>query len=396
MRPYIKGSLTVLATVLWGLGLAAAPFCLADEPVSKKELDARKKIEAKLDKLAELDFKDTRLGDIAEVFTAKQVPVVVDKQALQDAGIILDLRYALKMSNGISYRSVIRMLVEPLGLTYVIGPEEVTITSLTAAVKKLETREYDLKTFGPLAKEGESLVPVIAVMTDGPWEQLDGTGGTIEGKPSLLTVHQHQPGHRQVEHLLNLMKRVNSPRMAPETREELMEARWLENLNRTADFECKDLQLTGVMEKLGYKHEIFFWINGRALGSQGTDDKSLITGNYSKRPVKEILKEILEPLKCTYVVDHECVLITSQKDAEKRFQVRCFPALKLSKTKDKKEILDALHEVEDVRWEDRDGKGGRADVVGNVLIVRQTREGFEKLNTVLGEKAKPPMGKKSK
>ena len=74
---------------------------MADEPVSKKELDARKKIEAKLDKLAELDFKDTRLGDLAEVFTAKQLPVVVDKQALQDAGIILDMRYALKMSNGI-------------------------------------------------------------------------------------------------------------------------------------------------------------------------------------------------------------------------------------------------------------------------------------------------------
>ena len=360
----------------------------AEDVLSKAELAARQKIDAKLDRVAELNMKNTPLKEIPAILREKQIPIVMDEEAVENSGVQLNLPFSLSFTGLVSYRAVIGLIFEQLGLTYVVGPEQITITSQTAAEKLLETREYDLKPLLALSKEGEKLAPLIGVMTDGPWEQTDGAGGTIEAKPNTITIRQHQPGHRQIENMLHQIQRALAPRVPP-TREEAAEANWTELLNKPIDIEFTDLQLLRVCQTVGEKNRLFFWTNGRAMSLESIDEMSLCTGSFKKTPVKKMMETVLDPLKLTYVMDHEVILVTTKKAAAKSFLIRAYALARVPKGKDPAAVIEGLHEVEDVTWEDRDRTGGRVGFLGPVLIVRQSAPAFEKIGPTLGEKPKP-------
>ena len=69
--------------------------------------------------------------------------------------------------------------------------------------------------------------------------------------------------------------------------------------------------------------------------------------------------------------------------------IRAYALARVPKGKDPAAVIEGLHEVEDVTWEDRDRTGGRVGFLGPVLIVRQSAPAFEKIGPTLGEKPKP-------
>ena len=89
-------------------------------------------------------------------------PIIVDEKALQDIGIQPDesLPYVL---SGITLRSALRIMLEPLGLTYVVDDEVLKITSKDAADEMLATRVYDVR---PLAQAGLDSFQIADAITD--------------------------------------------------------------------------------------------------------------------------------------------------------------------------------------------------------------------------------------
>ena len=69
------------------------------------------------------------------------IEIIIDEVALTDEGITLDKNVDLVLS-GITLRSALRLLLEPLGLTYVIEDEVMKITTQTKADEKMSTRVY--------------------------------------------------------------------------------------------------------------------------------------------------------------------------------------------------------------------------------------------------------------
>lgn len=85
------------------------------------------------------------------------IEIWIDKSALSADGVNTDQQVNLNLS-GIALRSVLRLLLEPLRLTYCIEDEVLKITSQTAANKTIVTRTYPVGDLFATREEAEELV----------------------------------------------------------------------------------------------------------------------------------------------------------------------------------------------------------------------------------------------
>ncbi|HEY2253200.1 MAG TPA: hypothetical protein VGH74_19135, partial [Planctomycetaceae bacterium] len=100
------------------------------------------------------------------------INIWVDKQTLTDEGVALDQPITLKLA-GVSLRSVLKLLLEPVQLTYVIENEVMKVTTATKAGEKLSTRVYPV---------GDLVIPIITPRAGrGGMGMMGGMGGGMMG-----------------------------------------------------------------------------------------------------------------------------------------------------------------------------------------------------------------------
>ena len=100
------------------------------------------KIRQSLDKQTDVDFNETPLKDALQFLKdLHNINIFLDETAISDEGIQTDTPITLQLS-GISFRSVLKLMLEPLQLTYVIDDEVMKITTTVKAGEKLYTRVY--------------------------------------------------------------------------------------------------------------------------------------------------------------------------------------------------------------------------------------------------------------
>ncbi|MGE5192841.1 MAG: hypothetical protein ACM3U2_10085 [Deltaproteobacteria bacterium] len=110
------------------------------------------KMRRSLSKPTTVDFIDLPLEDcITFLKEYHNINIWVDKATLADEGVALDQPITLKLA-GVSMRSVLKLLLEPVQLTYVIEDEVMKITTSAKAGEKLTTRVYPV---------GDLVVPII-------------------------------------------------------------------------------------------------------------------------------------------------------------------------------------------------------------------------------------------
>src|SRR4051794_16023321 len=114
-----------------------------------------------------LDFTDSPLKDVAEgLSTDYNIPVQLDKQALEEAGVGTDAPVTVSLHN-ITLRSALRLMLKSLGLTYIIQDEVLLITTKETAEQQLVVKVY------PVA---DLVLPIDATQLQGM-----GGGGGIGG-----------------------------------------------------------------------------------------------------------------------------------------------------------------------------------------------------------------------
>jgi hypothetical protein len=114
---------------------------------------AARKIEQALDdpQGVDIDFIDQPLKEAFEYLAdAHGIPILIDVQALTDEGVQTDEPLNLVLSK-MTLRSALNIMLDPLGLTYVIEDEVLMITTQVVADEQLETRVYDVR---PLIRAG--------------------------------------------------------------------------------------------------------------------------------------------------------------------------------------------------------------------------------------------------
>ncbi len=112
------------------------------------------KIRGTLSKPTTVEFLDLPLEDcITFLKEYHEINILIDKPTLLEENVPLDQPINLKLS-GASFRSVLKLLLEPVQLTYVIEDEVMKITTATKAADKLTTRVHPV---------GDLVIPIITV-----------------------------------------------------------------------------------------------------------------------------------------------------------------------------------------------------------------------------------------
>jgi hypothetical protein len=116
----------------------------------------------------DIEFIDTPLKDAMDFLAdAHDITIIMDEQALTEEGVAIDEPLNRTLS-GITLRSALKIILEPLGLTYVIEDEVMKITTIIAAEDKLSTRVYPV---------GDLVIPITNPLAGGLGQGFGGSGG---------------------------------------------------------------------------------------------------------------------------------------------------------------------------------------------------------------------------
>ena len=111
----------------------------------RKRRSAREvKLERSLQEVTEVEFADNPLEEgLNYLEDLHHIEIQIDRPALQDEGIPTDAPVTLKLS-GVPLKSAMELLLEPLGLDYLIKNDVVMITTRKKADSTREVRVYDI------------------------------------------------------------------------------------------------------------------------------------------------------------------------------------------------------------------------------------------------------------
>jgi hypothetical protein len=152
----------------------------------------RKKLEAP----AHFEFVDTPLRDVAQAIQDQyDFSIVFDARAFEEEGIPYDEPVNLSFE-GITLRSALKILLEPLGLTTTIGDEVLIVTSWKRGEDQRSTRFYEVQHLLDAGLSNEQLVEAVEHVA---------THGRVTPLNNLLLVTDSGHNHAEVERLLDLL-----------------------------------------------------------------------------------------------------------------------------------------------------------------------------------------------
>jgi hypothetical protein len=164
--------------------------------------------------------KDMPLKDFMESLgTQLGIPAHIDEQALAEEGVGVDEPIHLELKN-VPARSLLKVCLEPMGLTGIVDDGRLLVTTLIAADDILYATIHDTRDLVDEKYTGMGLIDLLQNETSGPWQKMDGTGGTTDQPlDGMLVLRQTERVHNEVAAILaDLRKEIaNSPK--PEKKE---------------------------------------------------------------------------------------------------------------------------------------------------------------------------------
>ncbi len=169
----------------------------------KRVSPAEERIQAALEEPTTIEFTDTPLVDAMEFLSEQHsIRIILDEEALREDGISPDEPFNRVLA-GISLRSLLNILLDEYGLTYMIKNEVMYITTIVEERARKETRVYQLKYLVEAGFEEEALKRVIE-------SQQKDDGVIVEALRGLLIITQSQSQHRKTAELLQQLYRSDA------------------------------------------------------------------------------------------------------------------------------------------------------------------------------------------
>lgn len=170
-------------------------------------------IEKALDKVISVEFDEIRLNKVA-AHLEEQLgqPILIDRILLEEQGQTIEEPVTATLRE-LPARSLLDVMLNPLGLTWYIDHEVVWITTQLEAENTLVRFGYDVTDLTQHAdvtgKDAVEPIPLINVLTgtvEGPWKVNDGYGGNIGtyivDDRMILVIAQTAKMHRRIAELL--------------------------------------------------------------------------------------------------------------------------------------------------------------------------------------------------
>ncbi len=198
-----------------GFGAGTAPKSPTGSSSTSWDFKVRsqfvQRIEKALTEPTEVVFRDTPLRAAAMYLAdLREIEVVLDKEALIAEGIDLDQSLISLTLSGVSLKNVLREVLDPLKLDYVIQNDLLKITTRVKAESLLETRVYNVSRLPHLSPADLTELITETVRPD-TWNNTGGEG-VIRDATNTLVVMQSQRVHEDIVELLDQLEeqfRVN-------------------------------------------------------------------------------------------------------------------------------------------------------------------------------------------
>jgi len=183
--------------------------------MEQKETSAAKKIEQVLAGPLHsngIDVADQPLIDILmQLQDEYQIPIQLDTTALEEAGVGSDSPVTRTFRN-ISLRSALKLMLEPLKLTWIIRDEVLMVTTTEVAERRLVTCVYNVQ---GLVDDGDPksmdalIDAIVTCVAPGTWSENGGKQADIRPLiPGLLVVSQTSAIHEEVKGLLAKIRKA--------------------------------------------------------------------------------------------------------------------------------------------------------------------------------------------
>ncbi len=304
------------------------------------------KIRAVLQTSIAVEFHEAPLAEVVDYLKdAAKIPIVIDKKALDDVGLGADTPVSISMQD-ISLRSLLRMMLAELGLTFVVRDDVLKITTTEQAESELETRLYPV---ADLAQMGGT--PIIVTRPPSPlrplcdlvqahvapdsWDAVGGAGTILPDDAwGFLAVSQTDEVHETVEALLATVRRAREtvPGSPPEQEslavmdaaESTARTRIEEALRRNGDFEFNEAPLCEVVDFVKSTYGIPVYIDKRALDDVGLGNDTPVTISLKGIPLGSALRILLGQLELTHLMQDEVLKFTTHEETANHLTRRVF------------------------------------------------------------------------
>lgn len=329
-----------------------------------------------LDGPTTVDWNKTPLESaLASLEKKHEIEIWLDKQAMQDAGIPTNSAIQLKLKEA-PLSSCLRLMLEPLSMTYVIDHEVVLITSAAAAKARMVTRIYPIGDLFPRSDDNKNLVDLFKCGLGLPANVVGIPSLAISGKMKTLTVRESPLMQEKVAELLQAIRDAQGPDsriMLSSPQPTPAEAKIKRALVEQTSVNWSDTKLMDAMADLQKQHKINIWFDTHALDEAAVDMDQLVTLNLQKASLQSCLQLLLEPLGLVYSIERDVLVVTSQEALESKIVTRVYPVGDFCASNE--DVIQLMNTFECGLGKSRSGDGTWRMVVSltlKTLVVRDT------------------------
>lgn len=157
-----------------------------------------------------LEFHDTSLEVVVRFLREEYaIPIQIDQSALADIGLAPDDPVTIHLRD-ISLKSALRLMLRPIGLTYVLRDEVLLITSLEEADVFLVNCVYDVHELVGAGNSDPLIDVIVNCVAADTWAENGGGEAEIRSLGhGLLVISQTEAVHDEIRELLRAVSRIS-------------------------------------------------------------------------------------------------------------------------------------------------------------------------------------------
>ena len=374
-----------------------------------KQENTEAAIRDELAKETTLELSEKPLTIAAKYLEEKcRTPVVFDQAAFREAGIDPAATLASIDVHGITLRSGLRLMLEPLNLTYIIKDEALQITTKDKASTELTTGIYDVRDLvtpeGGGDRDFDSLISVLteSIATES-WFDKGGQGSCQAGPLGTLVVFQTDEIQRQVSDLLAAMRLARAQSKAgifdhtivadATPANQRIETLLADKIDLSADA----ISLNDLMSRIGKQKDVPIHIDQEALKNAGIDPAATqVSKKLSGLSLRSALKLILQDYNLATMIHDEVLQVTSKDRAGSELNTRLYPIGDLvdpalaacADDESPDAVIDSIMSaVAPESWTEMGGQGTIQPYGPNkpILVITQTDELHSRIDDLLAQ-----------
>lgn len=295
---------------------------------SAEETAQREAVERALDKNVEIAFDNTPLAEVAKRLSEiSGLKVELDRRGLKESGFDLDSKVSLSLKQ-ITLRSVLKILVRRIDLSYVVQDGGILITDSSKASTILRTAIFPVADLiDGMDSSGRRIAkyePVIELLTSlaapSAWEAYSGPA-PVKAYDGSLTLSQPPEVLAEVESLLRALRVAReyqskgdfTPLSVHPDNENTLRIR--KALESNVNLDCRATPLTKLAEIVAIESGVNVLLDERALVDSGIEFDAQVDGVTSNMPLRSALRELLRNLDLAYDVRDEVLFLTTREMA---------------------------------------------------------------------------------